>query len=467
MKFGMFYEHQLPQPWGEDSERRLYQEALAQVELGDKLGIDYVWEVEHHFLEEYSHSSAPEIFLAACSQRTQRIRLGHGIVLMPPKYNHPARVAERIATLDLVSNGRADWGTGESATALEMEGFNIPPEEKSAMWLEATEQAANMLAMRPYPGFRGKYFDMPCRNLVPKSVQKPHPPMWVACSKRETIHRAARAGLGALTFAFLEPELAAKWVQEYYDIIKSPECVPIGHSVNPNIALVTGMSCHTDEQEAIRRGLDGFRFFGYSLGYIAIFGEHRPGVTNMWEQFLEVKDRLPDNAGRGGIGTPDQLRAHLKGYEDAGVDQVIFVQQSGANRHEHICEFARTVRRHAAAGVQGARGGPREAEAGRTGAVHRAGAGAQAAHEADRSGGHSGGRVIRPAWRRRRAGHRPRSPPTAAARSPFPLPIRAWLRPREGHDAARRSEFCDGQSSILRRMLRVTGSRGSLRATAP
>jgi hypothetical protein len=98
------------------------------------------------------------------------------------------------------------------------------------------------------------------------------------------------------------------------------------------------MSCHTDEQEAIRRGLDGFRFFGYSLGYIAIFGSHKPGVSNMWEQFLEVKDRLPDNAGRGGIGTPDQLRAHLKGYEDAGIDQVIFVQQSGTNRHEHICE---------------------------------------------------------------------------------------------------------------------------------
>ena len=347
MKFGMFYEHQCPQPWGEDSERQLIQDALAQVELGDKLGIDYVWEVEHHFLEEYSHSSAPEIFLAACSQRTQRIRLGHGIVLMPPKYNHPARVAERIATLDLVSNGRADWGTGESATALEMEGFDIPPDEKSAMWREATEQAANMLAMRPYPGFRGRYFDMPCRNLVPKSVQKPHPPMWVACSKRETIHRAARAGLGALTFAFLEPALAAKWVQEYYDIIRSSECVPIGHSVNPNVALVTGMSCHNDEQEAIRRGLDGFRFFGYSLGYVGIFGDHRPGVTNMWERFQEVKDKLPDNAGRGGIGTPDQVRAHLMGYEDAGVDQVIFVQQSGTNRHEHICEslelFAATL----------------------------------------------------------------------------------------------------------------------------
>src|SRR5467141_3489756 len=112
MKFGLFYEHQLPQPWGEDSELRLYQQALDQIELADRLGIDYVWEVEHHFLEEYSHSSAPEVFLAACSQRTKQIRLGHGITLMPPSYNHPARVAERIATLDLVSNGRVEWGPG-------------------------------------------------------------------------------------------------------------------------------------------------------------------------------------------------------------------------------------------------------------------------------------------------------------------------------------------------------------------
>jgi alkanesulfonate monooxygenase SsuD/methylene tetrahydromethanopterin reductase-like flavin-dependent oxidoreductase (luciferase family) len=337
MKFGLFYEHQLPQPWHEDSERQLIQDAISQVELADRLGIDYVWEVEHHFLEEYSHSSAPEVFLAACSQRTSRIRLGHGITLMAPRYNHPARVAERIAMLDLVSNGRVEWGTGESATALELEGFGITPDEKNAMWREGTEQAANMLTMRPYPGFKGKYFDMPCRNLVPKSLQKPHPPMWVACSRRETIHRAARAGLGALTFAFIEPAMAAKWIEEYYDIIRSTECVPIGHSVNANVALVTGMSCHDDEAEAIRRGLDGFRFFGYSLGYVGIFGDHRPGITNMWDQFLEVKDRLPDNAGRGGIGTPDQLRAHLKAYEDAGVDQVIFVQQSGKNQHEHIC----------------------------------------------------------------------------------------------------------------------------------
>jgi alkanesulfonate monooxygenase SsuD/methylene tetrahydromethanopterin reductase-like flavin-dependent oxidoreductase (luciferase family) len=347
MKFGLFYEHQLPRPWGEEAERRLYQEALDQVELADRIGIDHVWEVEHHFLEEYSHSSAPEVFLAACSQRTKRIRLGHGVMLMSPAYNHPARAAERIAALDLVSNGRVEWGTGESATAMEMGGFMMDPEEKTAMWQEATEQAANMLAMTPYPGFAGKHFEMPCRNIVPKPAQRPHPPMWVACSRRETIHRAARHGLGALAFAFVEPEQAGKWVQEYYDTIRSPECVPLGHAVNPNVALVSGMSLHEDEQEAIRRGLDGFRFFGYSLGYYGLYGQHAPGRTSVWEKFLEVKDSLPDNAGRGGIGTPDQVREHLLRYEEAGVDQVIFVQQSGANRHDHICEslelFGRTL----------------------------------------------------------------------------------------------------------------------------
>src|ERR1700752_690300 len=172
MKFGLFYEHQLPQPWSEDSELRLYQQALDQVELADRLGIDYVWEVEHHFLEEYSHSSAPEAFLAACSQRTKRIRLGHGITLMPPNYNHPARVAERIATLDLVSNGRVEWGTGESATAVEMGGFAVNPDDKRSMWRESLGAIARMFVEDPFLGHEGKYFSMPVRNVVPKPVQK-------------------------------------------------------------------------------------------------------------------------------------------------------------------------------------------------------------------------------------------------------------------------------------------------------
>ena len=198
MKFGIFYEHQLPRPWDEGAEHRLFQEALDQVELADRLGIDYAWEVEHHFLEEYSHSAAPEVFLAACSQRTRRIRLGHGICLSPANYNHPARVAERIATLDLVSNGRVEWGTGESSSLAELGGFGISVEAKRDMWREGVEQAVNMTVMNPYPGYQGRYFSMPCRNVVPKPLQRPHPPLWVACSKRETIHLAARCGIGAL-----------------------------------------------------------------------------------------------------------------------------------------------------------------------------------------------------------------------------------------------------------------------------
>jgi alkanesulfonate monooxygenase SsuD/methylene tetrahydromethanopterin reductase-like flavin-dependent oxidoreductase (luciferase family) len=336
VKFGIFYEHQLPRPWGEGDEQRLFNEALDQVELADRLGIDYAWEVEHHFLEEYSHSSAPEVFLAACSQRTRNIRLGHGIVLMPPAYNHPARVAERIATLDLVSGGRVDWGTGESSSALELEGFGVPVAGKRAMWQETVEQCANMMAMDPYPGFEGQYFSMPCRNVVPKPVQKPHPPIWVACSNRETIKLAARLGIGALTFAFVDPAEARQWVEDYYRILKE-ECVPIGHAVNANICMVSGFSVHEGEGEARRRGLDGFRFFGYALGHHYIFGTHTPGRTDIWKNFEAAREGMKDDPARG-IGTPAQLRNHLRGFAEAGVDQVAFIQQGGRNRHEHICE---------------------------------------------------------------------------------------------------------------------------------
>jgi alkanesulfonate monooxygenase SsuD/methylene tetrahydromethanopterin reductase-like flavin-dependent oxidoreductase (luciferase family) len=337
MQFGLFYEHQLPRPWAEGAELRLFQQGLDQVELADRLGMQYAWVVEHHFLEEYSHSSAPEVFLAACSQRTKRIRLGHGIVLMPPNYNHPARVAERIATLDLVSAGRVEWGTGEGASAAELEGFGIHPGERRAMWLEATVEAANMLTMDPYPGYQGKYFSMPCRNLVPKPVQKPHPPLWVACSKRDTIHWAARCGIGALTFAFIDHSEILKWVEEYYEIIKSNECVPIARSVNANFAIVAGFSCHANADEARRRGLDGLRFFRYALGHHYVLGGHVPGRTNIWANYEKVRDVLPLSPGAAGIGTPEQIGDNMRLFEEGKVDQVVFLAQGGKNEHEHIC----------------------------------------------------------------------------------------------------------------------------------
>jgi alkanesulfonate monooxygenase SsuD/methylene tetrahydromethanopterin reductase-like flavin-dependent oxidoreductase (luciferase family) len=348
MQFGIFYEHQLPKPWSADDEFALLQDALDQVELADRLGFDFAWEVEHHFLDEYSHSSAPEVFLAAAAARTSRIRLGHGIRQVIPNYNHPARTAETLATLDLISNGRVEFGIGEGATRLELHGFDIPAKHKRHMSLEAAEQIANMMVLDPYPGFESEWFSMPCRNVLPKPRQKPHPPMWIACTNRDTITVAARHGLGALAFSFVDPDEARSWVELYYDIIRSDECVPLGHTVNANVALVTGFSLHEDRAEAIRRGQEGFEFFGYALNAL-VAHDQRPGRTDLWGEFQArrapdaVERRIAaasalDGAYASCIGTPDDARRHLRQMQAAGVDQVIFIQQAGRNRHEHICE---------------------------------------------------------------------------------------------------------------------------------
>jgi alkanesulfonate monooxygenase SsuD/methylene tetrahydromethanopterin reductase-like flavin-dependent oxidoreductase (luciferase family) len=356
MRFGVFYELQLPKPWGEGDEHRLFKDALAQMVLADRLGYDYAWEVEHHFLDEYSHSSAPEVFLASAAALTRRIRLGHGIRQVIPNYNHPARTAEGLATLDILSDGRLDFGIGEGATRMELGGFRIPAKEKRAMAIEAAEQIANMMVLTPYPGYEGKAFSMPCRNVLPKPVQKPHPPMWMACTNRETIRIAASLGVGALAFSFLDPEEARTWSAIYYGIIKSEQCVPVGHSVNANIAMVSAFSVNRDRGEAIRRGQEGFEFFAYAIQAL-VAQDTVPGRTTLWRDFTarrgDKTDRLIAAAaeqhtfGTGGIGTPDDMRAHLAGFQEAGIDQVIFLQQAGRNRHEHICEslelFARAV----------------------------------------------------------------------------------------------------------------------------
>src|SRR5256885_6115186 len=133
MKFDLLYELQAPKPHDERSEYRCYHEALEQIELADRLGYDTVWEVEHHFLNEFAHSSAPEVFLAAVAQRTRRIRLGHGVVLLPHKFNHPIRVAERVAALDLLSDGRVEFGTGRSSQ-FEQAGFEVDTPPSPELW---------------------------------------------------------------------------------------------------------------------------------------------------------------------------------------------------------------------------------------------------------------------------------------------------------------------------------------------
>ena len=347
MKFGIFIDLQLPRPWEEGAEAKLFEEALEQVELADQLGIDYVWVQEHHFLEEYCHSAAPAVFLAACSQRTKRIRLGHGIVVMSPKFNHPARTAERLATLDLLSGGRVEWGTGESGSRMELEGFGVDFVDKRPMWAEALRECAKMMVMNPYPGYKGKYFSMPHRSLVPKPMQKPHPPIWSACSNRDSLKLAAQLGTGALTFAFVNAEEAKFWVDEYYETFRT-ECKPIGRAVNPNVAMLTGFMCHEDHDTAVERGQEGAQFFAYGLGHYWRDGTHVPGHTDMWSKFQarpqsanEKMERERKKAGMRGIGNPQHLIENFKELENAGVDQLILLHQSGSYKHEHICESLR------------------------------------------------------------------------------------------------------------------------------
>ncbi len=385
MKFGLFYELQLPKPldqdqWDPDAERRIYHEMLDQVELADKLGFDYVFEVEHHFLEEYSHSSAPELMMAALSQRTKNIRLGHGIVLTPPPYNPPARVAERIAALDILSTGRAEFGTGESSSDMELGGFNVQRGLKKAMWEEATREIANMMVQTPYPGFQGEYFSMPERNVVPKPVQKPHPPMWVAASRRETTMVAARLGIGSLGFGFETPEELGERAEEYYRLVRE-ECMPIGHAINPGLAVLSSFMCAKTDEEAVRRSANGPGFFSYSLGYYynpATGGRHQPGRQNIYRRFMdqpiedrdgrrtlqsarlmtqaEIAEKEPEDevqralfrAARSGqaIGTADTIRKNIKRYEDKHLDVLVLTAQSGDRKHEDIMEAIELFGKH-------------------------------------------------------------------------------------------------------------------------
>ena len=263
---------------------------------------------------------------------------------------------------------------------------------------------------------------MPPRNVVPKPLQRPHPPMWVACSRRETIQFAARNGIGALSFSFVEPEDAGKWAEEYYELIESEECVPAGFAVNPNVAVVLPMMLHEDEATAIERGIDGAHFFGYSLAHYYGMGTHQPGRTNVWEEFLENRDATglraqlvrPDEAPlavkimqeglgslRGAIGTPDQVTDLLRRYEAVGVDQVIFVLQAGPNLHEHICEsielFGGRVAPLFAEGARGARAG----EGGAAGRPPSSGRWPAARPRARRRPATRS--TSRPSWRARRA----------------------------------------------------------------
>ena len=293
VKFGIFYEHQLPRPWDDDSEYQLIQDALEQIELADTLGIEYVWEVEHHFLEEYSHSSAPEVFLAAASQRTKRIRLGHGIVQTPPPFNHPARVAERIAMLDLVSDGRVDFGTGESSSEAELGGFVIDPEREARdVGGGPARRGALHDRGRRSPGHAGEYVTMPPRNVVPKPRQKPHPPRLGRVQPARHDPPRGAEGDRRARVRVRRSRRGAALGRRLLRRRSRREGVPIGDAVNAERRVRHHV--HVPRRRGrrrSRRGLEGANFFGYSLAHYYVFGRHQPGAHRR-------VGRVPAAAGR-------------------------------------------------------------------------------------------------------------------------------------------------------------------------
>ena len=344
MRFGIFYEHQIPRPWDEWSEHRQFHQALEQIELADTLGFDYAWMVEHHFLEEYSHASSPTAFFGAASQRTKRIRLGHGIFQLPT--NHPIHVAEHVATVDLLSNGRVELGTGEGAGPTELHPFGARVRNKRRMWEEGIRALIPCFTQNSFE-FHGEFWDFPARNVLPKPYQKPHPPLWVACSSLSTIEMCAQRGMGALAFQFATPEGARAWVNRYYSLfVRGPE-VLCDYQLNPNLAVVSGFMCAETDEEA-RAKAEGWTFFSFCLEYNGS-NAYDPGSVNLWEKYQEWR-HTPAAAkifDSGLIGSPDTIREKLTKFAESGIDQIILLNQAGKTTHADICSsltmFAREV----------------------------------------------------------------------------------------------------------------------------
>ena len=329
MKFGLFYELSVPRPWTRESERTVYMNALEQVKLADELGFDYVWAVEHHFLEEYSHCPSPELFLTACAMVTKRIRVGHGIVVCVPEFNHPIKIAEHTATLDILSGGRLDVGTGRSATWTELGGFNADPDLTKQTWDEFVRCLPKMWTSEKY-SYQGRFWSMPPRTILPKVYQRPHPPLWVAVTSPGTELDAADRGLGSLGLTFGMFAEQERKIAEYRRRIQ--QCNPVGEFVNDTVATVNFLYCNEDEKV----GFDTGRRMADTFNYLAtqLISAREVYPTRSYQSLgllpqLRRQATGPDANRQGGdglcFGDPARITAALQRWQSVGVDCVNFL----------------------------------------------------------------------------------------------------------------------------------------------
>lgn len=330
MEFGLFVQAHVPKheveadPGGAEHARLMRELDLA--EHCDRHGFKYVWSVEHHFLEEYSHISASEIFLPYVAARTKQIHVGSAIYNITPPVNHPARIAERVAMLDHLSEGRFEFGTGRGSSSTEFKGFGIPDGDTTrAMFDEALPQILRMWHQEKY-GYTGKYFSMPERNVLPKPYSKPHPPIWVACGSPSTFEKAARLGLGALCFSLGSPKDFEPLIKVYKDNIKHAE--PVGDYVNDNVACVTQLVCMEDGKAARRLACSMGNMYHTSLVFRYLDTFPRPAGIPQWPQVIpeptleQLEERI--RSGQRIVGDPDECATAVQKYAEIGCDQIIF-----------------------------------------------------------------------------------------------------------------------------------------------
>ena len=329
MKFGIFYELSVPRPWTRESERTVYNNALEQVKLADELGFDQVWAVEHHFLEEYSHCSAPELFLTACAMVTKNIRVGHGIVICVPEFNHPIKIAERTAVLDLLSGGRLEVGTGRSATWTELGGFRTHPDNTKKSWDEFVRCLPKMWTTETF-SYEGEFWSMPPRTILPKPYQKPHPPLWVAVTSAGTELDAADRGLGSLGLTFGGFAEQEQKIKEYRRRIQL--CNPVGDFVNEQVNIVNFLFCHEEDAEGMRIGRHMATTFNYLASQLVSAREAFPSKSYKSLGLLPQLRRQavgPDSQGDAaeglGLGNPERIVRAMKKWESVGVDRVNFL----------------------------------------------------------------------------------------------------------------------------------------------
>ncbi len=346
MKFSLFYEMQISEPTRE-REAQLFLDCVEQVKLADQLGYHCIWEVEHHGLYEYSHSSAPETFLAFIAGVTKNIRLGHGVSLLPSRYNHPIRIAERIAVLDILSGGRVNWGSGKSATRVEQGAFEIDPATLQDQWREAVEMIPRMWNTEVF-SHKGKYYDIPDTQVIPKPLQRPHPPMFAACSKPELAPAIGELGMGAMNLALYHDELLGDWVKKYREA--AARAKPIGYASTNHFSCNPASLVLKDDAKACRYGFEAAQFFLNSMSYYFL-AEGRPtGPMKIYrdppsEASLENFMRNRNTAGSqlsAIIGDPASARETVQRFVEVGVDELILVMQMGTVPHELVMESIRT-----------------------------------------------------------------------------------------------------------------------------